>query len=631
MARPPIKYLEDYHPRLQILRARASVRPDLLIQSRFYVPKDETGEAVQFTFNYPQRKAYELYLDEKRSGRPIRLWFLKARRVGLTSLFSSVSASNTWSMDNRRVGIVAHNDERAKRILQMCKFYYKRLPHFMQLPLSKDATAGLKYAQHDSELIIGTCKQPEKIRGDGLHEGLLSEGAYYGNYFNKVLTEISTTIAPAPGTSIIIETTGRARGSPAHKHYEASKKGQTVYKTHFLAWHEDPTNRIEFDSAKHKDAIMRNMLEVEPRLVEKLSYWDRKLKAEGKKGIPPEQFFWAYWQYLYRCDQDYEYFSREYPMDDDEAWTSPGTSFFGDDDISRLRYDDNYFCYGFNGRFINSKFESFDQLEKIEKLKDDDRSEPYIKLWKQAIPGRPYVIGADSSLGEANSTFTSGCVIDAITREEMCVYHGRMRPDEHAFILASLGWMYNDALVAPEINPGGGGMSILTDLQRLGYYRIYIWRRRDTQQGMRMMDSLGWVTNSWSRPLILTELRKMAQDCAKGRFRDPGMFKDRAMINEMRSFHVNPDNGRPEAASDSYDDRIIAKAIAHRVAGDEMLGGSLDLYMQYAKDTPTHPLIDLANKMEAQRESEDAAAPVVEMFKHRDFQLINNQVEFFDN
>lgn len=617
------------------------MRPDLLIQSRFQVPKDETGEPVPFRFTYPQRVAYRIYQEEKRSGRPIRLWFLKSRRVGLTSLFAAVETANSWSMDNRRVAIVAHNDERAKRILQMCKFYYKRLPAFMQLPLSKDATAGIKYAQHDSELVIGTCAKPEKVRGDGLHDAHLSECAYYGNNFSKVLAEISTTIAPAAGTSIVLESTGRARGSPAHKHWEESRKGQTVYKARFLAWHQDPTTIIPFEDAKHKDLIIGNMLEVEPRLVEKLKYWDKKLKADGwehpvtgeniscPNGIAPEQWFWAYWQYLYRVDQDYKRFCYEFPMDIEEAWTSEGTSFFGEDEVGRLRYDDNYFCYGFNGRFINQLFTSFEQLEKIEKLANDDRSEPYIKVWSGPRPGRAYVIGADSSLGEANSTFTAGTVIDAITREEMAAYHGRLRPDEHAFVMASIGKIYNDAVVAPEINPGGGGMSILTDLQRLNYYNIYIWRRRDTMQGMRLQNALGWTTNSWSRPLILSELRKMVQDCAKGRFVDPGMFKDKAAINEMRSFHVNPENGRPEAALDSYDDRIIAKAIAHRVAGDQVLGGTSDIYMQYGQEPASHPLIDLAERIEAQLDSEDAAASVVKMLKYRDFELNDSEVNWF--
>lgn len=174
-------------------------------------------------------------------------------------------------------------------------------------------------------------------------------------------------------------------------------------------------------------------------------------------------------------------------------------------------------------------------------------------------------------------------------------------------------------------------MSVLTDLQRLGYYNIYVWRRRDTAQGVRMMNALGWTTNSWSRPLILAEMRKMVQDCAKGRFSDPGLFKDRALIKEFRSFHVNPENGRPEAALDSYDDRIIALSIAHRIAGDEVLGGAGDIYMTYGAEDPTHPLIEVAERLEALHDSEDAATPIMNMLRNRDFNLHDGQVRWYDS
>lgn len=625
LIRQPVKFLDAYPRKLENIRALAAVHPDRLVKQRFRIPTDETGQLVPFEFRYPQQQAYEIYKDARNSGRPIRLWYLKARRVGLTSLFAAIETANSWSMDNRRVGIIAHNDDRARRILQMCKGYYKRLPTFMQLPLSKDATAGLKYAQHDSELIIGTCTKPEKVRGDGLHEAHLSEAAYYGYNFDKVLTEISTTIAPAAGTSIIIETTGRARGSPAHKHWQASRTGETVYGAHFLPWIDDPTCVMPFDDGKHKDMIMANMAAVEPRLMEKLDFWRQKLKADHNRDFGAEYYHWAYWTYIYRCDQNFEYFCRDFPFDEEEAWTSEGSSFFGENEIQKAKYDDSYFLYGFNGRYINTTFKNFTELEKLDKVGDYD-STPHIKMWKKPMEGRPYVIGADSSWGGARSTFTAGYVLDMETREMMCCYHGRIRPDEHAFIMASLGTMYNDALLAPEINPGGGGMQILTDLQRLGYYNIYNWRKRDRRVGLEMVDSVGWVTNNWSRPLALGELFKMFQDCVNGRFPDPGMFRDKALITQMRSFHVNPDNNRPEASSDSYDDRILALSIAHRVCGDETISGGLDRYMQYADSQNTHPLTKLAEQMIEREESEDAAAGVVRLLKNRDFDLDDGDV-----
>jgi hypothetical protein len=584
MRHTALKNTQPPPEKIERIRRAAAHRSDLFIQQKYKLPDgrqstilkitdDKTGEMLDFNFLWAQQQAYDIYQEELKNGNPIRLWFLKSRRVGLTSIFAADDFVDVWSQNNRRVGIVAHNDERARRILAMCKFFHKHMPKELQLPLSKDATSGIKFAGHDSELVIGTCKEPAKIRGDGLHRAHLSEAAYYKQNFNLVMQEVSTTIAPAPRTAIIIETTGKARGSSAHAHWCASRAKETVYKAVFLRWQDDPSCIRLFGSDKEKQVIMDEIRSVEPRLEQKNRYYK----------LTPEQSYWAYWQFIYRCEQNFEFFTQEFPYDEEEAWTSSGSSFFGDNEITKIQPSSDYLCYSFHGRFINSMFKSFNDLEQVDKV-ESNSSPLHIKLWRQATPGARYVLAADVSLGETGSTFSSGYIIDIRTREMMLAYHGRIRPDEHAYVLASLGTMYNDALLAPEVNPGGGGMAILTDLQRLGYYNIYVWRFRDSVKGLQYSTKSGWWTNTTSRPLMLGELRKMFQDAANERFIDPGMFKDKALLDEMRSFHVDPESGRPEASEDAFDDRIMALAIAHRVAADEVIGGEYDIYASYEKE-----------------------------------------------
>lgn len=589
MPRHALKYVEltdEKYERIQRIRRLVHLESDKFIQKHFKVPDDATGRPLDFKFRWAQQRAYDIYKEELRSGKPVRLWFLKSRRVGLTSIFAADDLLDAWANENKRVGIVAHNDERARRILAICKFYYKRMPPSLRVPLSKDATAGLKFADHDSELVIGTCREPAKIRGDGLQRAHLSEAAWYGNNFSRVMQEVAMTVAPEPGTAIIIETTGRDRGSSCHKHWAAARAGENQYRAEFIPWIEDPTASTTFDSDMHKRVILDELLAIEPRLYEKCRFYK----------LTPEKMHWAYRQYIYRAELDYEFFCREFPVDEEEAWTSEGSSFFGDNEIGQMRPSNECLFFSFKNRFINQIFTSFADLEEVKKV-EDNGSTPHIKLWKGPQQGRQYVIGGDSSLGEAGSTFSAGYVIDMATREMMCAYHGRIRPDEHAYLLASLGTIYNNATVAPEVNPGGGGISILTDLQRLGYYNIYIWRKRDSNKGLLLTNSIGWWTTNQTRPTMLGELRKMFQDCAKGRFDDPGMFRDKALLDEMRSFHVDPDTARPAATGDAFDDRILALAIAHRVAADEVIGGHLDIYASYDKvETTQSKLVDQWNE-----------------------------------
>lgn len=609
----------------RILKVRKLVaqNPEVFIQDKFKIPLDQSGEPVPFKYNWSQQRAYDIYKEELKSDKPIRLWFLKSRRVGLTSVFAADDLVDAWSRDNRRVGIVAHNDDRARRILAMCKFFYKRLPKQYQLPLSKDATAGLKFADHDSELIIGTCKFPEKVRGDGLHRAHLSEAAWYGKNFGLVMNEVATTIAPAPGTAIIIETTGRNRGSSCHKHWQASINGETQYRAIFLPWHEDPTSIRTFDSDLHRKITMDEIESIEPRLAAK----NRFFKLSG------EQSYWAFWQYIHRCNYDFEYFSREFPYDVEEAWTAEGTSFFGDNEITKMastQYAEPLF-FDFQGRHLNQMFKAFTDLNKIPKV-DENSSQLHIKLWKGPNPNDEFVIGSDSSIGEAGSDFSSGYVINKKTREMCASYHGRIRPDEHAFIIASLGTIYNNARVAPEANPGGGGLSIITDLYRLGYHNIYEWRHRDRIGGPQITKAAGWWTTAQTRPTILVELRQMFHRCAQERLKDPGMFKDRALLTEMRSFHVDPESGRPEASEDDYDDRIIALAIAHRVAADEVLWSGDDIYMTEDQDekTPAQKFIDYLNHHQQMQDMGDPS-DVVGRFMNRDFDMGEDQSIIWHN
>ena len=53
--------------------------------------------------------------------------------------------------------------------------------------------------------------------------------------------------------------------------------------------------------------------------------------------------------------------------------------------------------------------------------------------------------------------------------------------------------------------------------------------------------------------------------------------------------------------------------------------------MQYNSKEQTHPLIELAERLEAVHDSEDAALPVLKMLKNRDFDLREGQIEWFDN
>jgi hypothetical protein len=116
----------------------------------------------------------------------------------------------------------------------------------------------------------------------------------------------------------------------------------------------------------------------------------------------------------------------------------------------------------------------------------------------------------------------------------------------------------------------------------------------------------------------------MFHDCVNARFKDPGMFRDRALLNEMRAFHVDPETNRPEASEDEFDDRIIALSIAHRVAADEVLWSPGDVYLNYEDDkekTPAQKFIDHINKSDEQIYGGRDPVDIVNRLVNRGFDL----------
>ena len=614
-------------PQLERVRLATAKNPCRLIEPPVYgldVPTDETGEPIDFRLRWTQRRCYEIYREEVAKDTPTRVGFLKSRRAGLTSIFAADDYLDAWSKPNRRIGIVAQNEFRAQEILGMCKTFHKSMHDSLKMPLRRDALGALVFADNDSSIMIGTCKEPDKVRGGGLHHLHLSEWAHFGRMFTKTMQETAMTLAADPSTAIIMESTGSNRGSSAHTWWQASKAGGTIYRVTFMPWTDDPTAVKPFYSSVQQESIMAEMQEVEPRLYEMLRFYK----------CTPEQMHWAYWVYLYKAHQDYEYFCREYPLDEEMAWDSAGISFFGDNEIAAMyrrmtERGDTPLMFTFAGHFINTIFGSSGSLHQVKKH-DDDNGNLVIKVWAAPQSGHTYVLGSDVSLGEQGGAYSSGYVIDLQTREMMCSFRGRIRPDEHAYVIASLGWIYNEAILAPEVNPGGGGLQVINDLQRLGYYRIYIWRVRDDKRGIILTQKLGFVTNRITRPLMLQELRKMFIDCAHERFADPGLFRDTTLLSEMRTFQKDPETGNIEAAESAYDDTIFGLAIAHLVASDEVIGGHMDIYGTYGKPVDNHPFSDLLRHMddiEAGQSPED----VVESLTTSRSEFRDGQIHFYDS
>lgn len=560
-------------PQIQKIRSATRRNNRRFIETQMRIP-DLMGNLVRFKLNWTQQKLYNIIEEKHRQLEPVRLWVVKYRRAGITLLESARGYADIFSRDNARVAMIAHLKDRSAEILQNYKDIHSNLPLELQLQLSRDNIEGMRFEHTRGQALIATCENAIRVRGDGIHKLKNSEGAHFGKNFIDMIEEVSPVIPPKPGTENIIETTGSIKGCAAHEHCMEAKNGENEFDYIFLNWLDSPDCLIPFKNDRHREEILTRMHDKDPRLTEIANYFK----------MTPEQRHQLWVFYHYQSKNDFDYCMREFPPHEDFAWSSGGSSYFGTLELQKAKPTPPWRMYKFEGSYVNRLFNKFEDLITFEKNSDYGLP-PHIKLWSPPRQSERYAIGADTSMGESYGDYSYGSVRNINSRELMCSFHGRFRPDELAHVIVSLAKIYNNATVGPECNHIGSGMSCLQFIQRIGYSRIYTWIKRDHVEGPRFSTSAGWWTTARSRPMMLGAYRNLFIDCMNGVIPGDSIFRDISTINEMRTF-VPDKNNIPRALNGCYDDRVMGDAITNQICEDLAYRTSGDLIHTYRRHQP---------------------------------------------
>lgn len=179
------------------------------------------------------------------------------------------------------------------------------------------------------------------------------------------------------------------------------------------------------------------------------------------------------------------------------------------------------------------------------------------KFFHKRIPGRRYLIGADTAsgkqIGEKDTDSCAASVIDLETGEDQAAYCARVSPEDFAFDLADMGHYYNDAPILVERN-ADGGTTILVLAGECRYPAVMKtkeWIKRER----KLVEFDGFQTNVRTRPIALNFLNRFVKE-------NPELLWDLDFIDEALIF-VRNETGKPEATPGGHDDRVMAKAFAH--------------------------------------------------------------------
>ena len=171
-------------------------------------------------------------------------------------------------------------------------------------------------------------------------------------------------------------------------------------------------------------------------------------------------------------------------------------------------------------------------------------------VWERPIKGEKYAMGIDVSLGNQGGDYSCIQVIKMSSGheldEQVACWHGLIDPEGLAEYVFAIGWWYNEALAAVEVN----SMGMVTNnylVRQLEYENIYRFKRLDRLKHF-ITDIVGWWTDEKSKRALLSKMAKALRD-------DQIKIRCRFTVDEFRDF--TEDGAEGDGAHDDFTMAIL--------------------------------------------------------------------------
>jgi hypothetical protein len=409
---------------------------------------------VNLVYNSAQQKAWALVAEKIDRREPIRLIILKARREGISTAIESWLMSMIAEGDYVNALITAHMKRPAGKIWAMSKLFVTSSPL-----LNKMATIGNNTINiGNSMLEVATAGSPESERGGDLTAWHASEAAFYTHHEVMTATMQSLPDSKRIFSLGVIESTANGMagdGAQFFTEWTRAVEGDSGWLPVFLAWHEFPEYKVDGATIEEADAEEQALRE-RFELTDAQLAWRRLKIARDLQG-------------------DIDLFHQEYPSYPEEAFIQSGLPFFRAEHLMPLQRNLREGVKGLvtpEGAFSK-------------------QPQGYLEVFRFPEHGHTYVIGADSSMGidddenaKKSHSRSAAEIIDMETMEQVAEYDAVTPPHLMARHLAGMGRLYNNALIAPEVQSsgGGGGREIIVYLRDAGYWNLHRWKQPDRVQ-----------------------------------------------------------------------------------------------------------------------------------------------------
>lgn len=430
-----------------------------------------------------QKKFIDFY--DNISG-PKRIIVVKPRQCGFSTLTSSIFSHKVFTEKLYKVLAMADQSKRTDAITDIYSTFLNQLPYALRPSIDKDNTEKITLKRSMSEIAFATALDPNAGKSEARKGAHLSENAFY-RYYKEIDESVQNSIPLHDSTCIIKESTANGRagiGRPFYLLYQAAKRGESIYKSFFVAWYEVDDYHLpvpdDFRPGKEEVEILKQY----PDVTESNLMW-RRLKIleylddEEDTMLTPE-----------------ERFLQDFPLSDDSAFLHSGSPVFDSQMLGKIINE-------LNRNKINDIKDKLNIQSCI--LKDYWQG---LKIYSPPREGKDYYIGADCAEGLAQGD-SSSCFIMDESYNQVARWHGKIDPDLYGHLLIALGDLYNEALLCVENN--NMGHTTITTIKNEGYSRQY---KKVTEDKIKKQTSIkyGWTTTGPSKNDMLNETIRRLRD-----------------------------------------------------------------------------------------------------------------------
>lgn len=537
--------------------------------------QDKGARLVPFKLNRAQQRLWEIVKEDLDAERPVRVYVLKARQMGFSTLIEALGYWVTSMRPNRNMLVAAHEDEAAAGLFGKSDVFHKSSPPDLRPPIRRANRNELYFANPDplgelgleSRIVVRTANNRNLGASMTLHFLHLSEFAKY----EKVMQETKVTMATVlqsvprlPWTFVFLETT--ADGMGYAKDFWDDDNG---YHKVFVSWvadesYTDPEPLDEDVLDESDDTKWGNEVLLREHIIAELKFWYPEYAAD-EAWLRRESLCRLNWRRFMVQNQlggDIDLFRQEYPATADEAFLTSGASVFDTRQIRDRIYglhtrDERGKVTGLRYPPTNFRFDR--EVQDFEAAKYGN-----LRVYEAPQEGATYVIGGDVAEGvSATGTDSSvGQVFKLPQMVQVAVLQAEdLDPDDFAVALYHLGRIYKWAWIAVESN--GPGLAANTKLAKeLRYPNLYVRETFDQREKV-YLKKIGWHTNRATKPQLVTDLRAAVRD-------DEIMWRDIPTLEEF-TYYVQHKDGKLGAVRGKHDDLLMSAGIALQMAKDRGL------------------------------------------------------------